>query len=295
MSADRIEPGRRRMIAIRSASGDGEAAAIEFGDPGRPIEVIFLHANGFNALTYRQILAPLAGEMRILAVDLRGHGRSRLPADPAGRTDWICFRDDLLGLLEALDGPPVIMAGHSMGGCTTLLAAPFAPERIRSMAFFDPVILPRGMRPPAGVPADSALLQGALRRRSQFDSKAAVVAAYTGRGAFQSWTQPMLEDYVEDGFKPSPGGGVELACTPAWEAANFASQAHDPWPGLTGFPRRIRILRAETGSTARIDEEIGALTATGNITVETIPGTSHFLPMERPDRVQATLREAVAE
>jgi pimeloyl-ACP methyl ester carboxylesterase len=295
MGAAGIEPGRRRMIAIRSASGDGEAAAIEFGDPGRAIDVIFLHANGFNALTYRQILAPLAAEMRLLAVDLRGHGHSRLAADPEGRTDWTCFRDDLLGLLEALDGPPVIMAGHSMGGCTTLLAAPFAPDRIRSMAFFDPVILPRGMRPVAGVPADSALLQGALRRRAQFDSKAAVIAAYTGRGAFRSWTGQMLQDYVEDGFKPSPGGGVELACTPAWEAANFASQAHDPWPGLTGFPRRIRILRAETGSTARIEDELDALTARGNITVASVPDTSHFLPMERPDLVQATLREAVAD
>ena len=35
MGAASIEPGRRRMIAIRSASGDGEAAAIEFGDPGQ--------------------------------------------------------------------------------------------------------------------------------------------------------------------------------------------------------------------------------------------------------------------
>jgi len=36
------------------------------------------------------------------------------------------------------------------------------------------------------------------------------------------------------------------------------------------------------------------LTATGRITVETVPGTSHFLPMERPDLVVAILRRAAS-
>jgi len=293
MSAYSIEPARRVSIDIRSASGDGRVAGIEFGDPARPLDVIFLHANGFNALTYRSILGPLAGEMRILAVDLRGHGLTELPADPEGRTGWLPFRDDLLGLLEALGDPKPIMSGHSMGGCTSLLAASIAPERIRTMVFFDPVIMPRKMQLAAGDTPDSPLLEGARRRRARFDSKAAVIAAYTGRGAFRTWTAQMLADYVEDGFKPSPDGGVELTCAPAWEAANFASHMHDPWPALDNYKGGIRMFRAETGSTARIDDDLDALLASGRVRAETVPETSHFLPMERPDLVHAALREAV--
>lgn len=285
---------RRRTIALTSAAGDGDMAGIELGPTDRPYDVIFLHANGFNAMTYRSILGPLAGEMRILAVDQRGHGRTTLAADPEGRTGWDPFREDLLALLEALDGPPVVLAGHSMGGCASLLAAAVAPRRIKRMALFDPVIMPK-VRFATGMPtADSGLLHGALRRRAVFDSKTAVIAAYTGRGAFRTWTAQMLADYVEDGFRPTADGMVELSCSPMWEAANFASHDHDPWAGLESFPRPIRILRAEIGSTARVDDEIEELTAGGNISVETIPGTSHFLPMERPDLVQAGLREAVA-
>jgi len=36
------------------------------------------------------------------------------------------------------------------------------------------------------------------------------------------------------------------------------------------------------------------LAATGRIAVETVPATSHFLPMERPDLVRKTLTEVVA-
>ena len=56
----------------------------------------------------------------------------------------------------------------------------------------------------------------------------------------------------------------------------------------------MRLLRAEVGSTARLDEGLDDLAATGRIDVQQIPGASHFLPMERPDLVQDTLRALVA-
>ena len=38
----------------------GEVVTYELGPQDRPVDVLFLHANGFNARTYRTILAPLA-------------------------------------------------------------------------------------------------------------------------------------------------------------------------------------------------------------------------------------------
>jgi pimeloyl-ACP methyl ester carboxylesterase len=52
------------------------------------------------------------------------------------------------------------------------------------------------------------------------------------------------------------------------------------------------MLRAEFNSTARIDDNLDDLEAIG-ARWETIPGTSHFLPMERPELVRQTLRELV--
>src|SRR5579875_3441678 len=72
MDAALFQEPRRRMIPLK----DGEMAALDFGDASRPVDVVFLHANGFNAMTYRSILAPLSLSLRIVALDQRGHGLS---------------------------------------------------------------------------------------------------------------------------------------------------------------------------------------------------------------------------
>ena len=271
----------------------GESRALEFGPQDRPIDVIFSHANGFNARTYRTILGPLADRLRILAVDQRGHGRSGLPSyERSAPASWDDVADDLLALIESLDAPPLVLAGHSMGGTISLLAAAEAPKRVKALALFDPVIMPRDLgRDPAAV-SESPLVQGALRRRAMFPSRAAAVAAYTGRGAFKTWTDAMLADYVADGFRDRPDGEVELSCSPAWEASNFTSHAHDPWAALAHISAPIHVVRAEVGSTCRIEGHEAEFTASGKVTVETVPGTSHFLPMERPDLVAHLLLEA---
>lgn len=283
---------RARMIELTGRGG--AMAGLEFGDGARPVDVVFVHANGFNARTYRSILEPLGEEMRLLAVDQRGHGRSTLPADTEGRTSWDGLRDDLLALLETLDLKDVTLAGHSMGGTACVLAQALAPERVRNVVLFDPVVLPGpGEIDPAQF-ANSPMVQGALRRRAVFPSREAVIAAYTGRGAFKTWQPQMLADYVADGFRERPDGEVELACSPQWEASNFSAHAHDTWGAFESAQVPIRIFRAEEGSTCREDPKLDALVAAGRIQVETVPGTTHFLPMERPDLLQAALRAAVA-
>ncbi|CAN7187899.1 alpha/beta hydrolase [Phenylobacterium sp. LjRoot164] len=292
MESALAEAPRARLIDLKDRGG--AMAALDFGDPGRPVDIVFVHANGFNARTYRTILAPLAEDLRILAVDQRGHGRSTLPAETVGRTSWNGLRDDLLALLQTLDVRDVVLAGHSMGGTACVLAQALAADRVRRVVLFDPVVMPAaGPVDPSQV-SNSPLVQGALRRRSVFPDKAAVVAAYTGRGAFRTWQGEMLADYVADGFREREDGQVELSCAPEWEASNFASHAHDTWGAFEQAQVPIRILRAEEGSTCREDPKLDALVAAGRIQVETVPGTSHFLPMERPDLVHAALRDAVA-
>lgn len=282
-----MEP-RARDVALPTRGGS--MAVLDFGPPDRPVDVIFSHANGFNARTYRTILAPLASGLRILALDMRGHGATRLPADVDTREDWRGFRDDLLALLAAETDGPVVLAGHSMGGAASLLAAAAAPDRVKALILFDPVLV---TATPVAAAADNPLADGAQRRRATFPSKAAALEAYTGRGAFRSWTPAQLADYVAAGFRETDNGEVTLTCAPAWEASNFRTHTYDPWAAFQATRCPVRILRAEIGSTARLDDHKAELEATGRIRIEVVPGASHFLPMERPDLVQAALLEAV--
>lgn len=274
---------RRSALPTRG----GTLAFLDFGPSERPVDVVFSHANGFNARTYRSILAPLAPDLRILAVDMRGHGASALPTLQEGWGGWHGFRDDLLAFLEAETDGPVVLAGHSMGGTTSLLAAAAEPARVKALALFDPVLFD-GARA-SETPGDNRLAEGAERRRAVFADKAAALAAYAGRGAFRTWRPEQLADYVEAGFRETADGQVTLACAPAWEASNFRIHRYDPWAAFSTVRCPVRMLRAEEGSTARIEDHMAELSANPRLVHETVAGTSHFLPMERPDLVAETL------
>ena len=276
-------------------SRGGEMAALEYGPADQPFDIVFCHANGFNARTYRTILGPLADRLRILAIDLRGHGATRLPTVVENRPGWADYRDDLLALLPHVTTGPVVVAGHSMGATTSLMAAAQAPGAIARLVLFDPVLSPiRTELAPPDI-AQSPMVQGALRRRPVFDSRDAAFAAYQGRGAFKTWSAEQLADYVAAGFHDLEDGRVELACAPAWEASNFSVYDSQAWAAALACPCPVRIFRAEHGSTCRIDDHIETLSATGRYRIETVAGTSHFLPMERPDLVRQALAQAVAE
>ncbi|WP_420470296.1 alpha/beta fold hydrolase [Brevundimonas sp. FT23042] len=294
MDAIRLSPPRRLKLPVENRWGDGDLSVLDFGDPKRPVDLVFVHANGFNAMTYRSLLAPLSGTLRIWAPDLRGHGVSTLPADPEGRRSWADHRDDLTALLDALDGPPVVMAGHSMGGTSSLLAAAERPDRVSRLVLLDPVIwsrmtvalfhLPLFDRMAVHIP----LVKGALKRRAVFESREKALGGYIGRGAFRGWPEMMIADYLADGLVETPEG-FTLACRPEWEASNYAAQSHDPWKALKRVDRPVRILKAEEGSTCSVGADPRRLP---RVSVETVHRGTHFFPMLKADVARDALFDA---
>ncbi len=291
MDALALSAPRRLTVPIDNRWGGGEMAVLDFGDPARPVDLIFVHANGFNAYTYRSLLQPLSGALRIWAPDLRGHGRTGLPAQPQGRRSWKDHRDDLIGLLDAVDGPPVALAGHSIGGTSGLLAAAERPDRVSRLLLLDPVIWRREMVLAMNLPLVGRLaqhfpiVQGTLRRRSLFDSREQALKAYRGRGAFKGWPDMMLADYLTDGLTETDQG-FALTCDPAWEASNYAAQAHNPWRALRRYPGGIQILKAESGSLCATP--VTAPDA-APLRVRAVAGGGHLFPMTHPEIVRDAL------
>lgn len=283
-----------RTLTVTTARDAGDVALLDFGDKNRPVDIVFSHANGFNALTYRQALAPLADRLRIIAIDLRGHGRTTLPANPQGRSDWTDFEHDLIAVLDALGlSAPVVLAGHSMGGSVSLMAAARLGERVKGLVLFEPVVPERPSSPSPDQSASiTALADGALRRRADYPDKEAALSAYRGRGAFRSWPDAVIADYVEDGFEGGDDGAVRLACAPAWEAANFRAQDQMLKAMLLATAQPTQVLRGVLHSTCSVKESDPAAALNRHLRIETIAGTSHFLPMERADLVQSALLEA---
>jgi pimeloyl-ACP methyl ester carboxylesterase len=289
------DSGRRVAFDV----GGGTMAGIALGPSGRPPEVLFLHATGLNALTYRSLLEPMGEKYHVVAVDMRGHGRSRMATPMIGYVSWRRHRDDIIELISRHFPAAVTLAGHSMGATVCALVAGARADLARGICMIDPVVLPAGMIAKFQVPgvpllvtAASPLSRGALRRRARFASKADAFAALKGRGFFRTWPDDVLADYVEDGFIETEKG-VRLACSRLFEARTFAAHRHDTWKALARAPEPIVVLGAERKSTIGP----GALRRLERLRpdakVAVVEGATHALPMERPDRARGAIESAI--
>lgn len=292
--ASESPPFRRVSYELKA----GRVAGLAWGDLSRPPDIVFFHATGFNARTYSSLLAPLGERFHVLAVDLRGHGLTQLPANTFGYGSWNRHRDDMIELVEGHIRAPVTLAGHSMGGTVALLMAGRRPDLARGVAMLDPVLMSPAMYGFAQLPGaplwwsvSFPIARGAARRRNNFATKADAAAALTGRGVFKSFNAAQLADYVEDGFKEG-ADGVKLACTPAYEARTFSAQRIDPWTALAKAPAPIVCLRAEKHSTTpqAAADRLHDIRPDARLAV--VEGASHMIPIERPDRARAAIETA---
>lgn len=287
------------MRRFRLDLKDGETSGIAFGDPVRPVDVLFLHATGFNAVCYQSILEPLGTRMHAAALDMRGHGRSRLPANPRKLHSWNKFRDDVIQALEKIAPEGAVIGGHSMGATVALLVAGKRPDLVKGLVLVDPVLLRRAALRLYNIPLlnmtipKSAMAKGALKRRRTFGSPAEAAEQLRGRGAFKTWRTPFLDDYVVDGVLRQDDGTFALSCAPEWEAAVFGAHRYRPWNALGKLKKKripIIVLQADKESTAGSDLDQRVHDIRPDAAVTKVPGTTHFVPMERPYVVRDALK-----
>lgn len=283
------------------ALADGEVSYLEW-DAEAPL-LHFAHATGFNAETYRSLLTPLQGRFHVVAADQRGHGFTKLPALPGPQANWTTFGQDLASIMEQLGNGPAVLAGHSMGAITSMMVAAARPDRVRGLVLVEPVLVPRFSRRLASImrmlgrvpPPGTDLATMAAKRRATFPSLEMAISAYRGRGAFKTWPEETLVDYLKGGLIPT-GNGTEmrLACEPAWESSVFR---HAP-PGIARLASRVRcpltLLYAGNGTAKEREVRIVARRH-GHARIIHVPETTHFLPMERPDIVQFEIARMLRE
>lgn len=96
--------------------GDTQLNLLRAGTRGGT-PVLFVHGFSQSALAWRLQLqsAELAG-CDLIAVDLRGHGRSDKPAGIEPYTDGRQMADDLAAALALFEGRPAVLVGWSYGG-----------------------------------------------------------------------------------------------------------------------------------------------------------------------------------
>ena len=100
-------------------------------DEGRGDAVIFLHGLGSCGEDWIFQTVHFCAIYRVVAPDLRGHGRS---SKPAGPYSIALFASDVAALLAALSIERAHVVGLSLGGLVAQQMALDFPERVRSLA-----------------------------------------------------------------------------------------------------------------------------------------------------------------
>ena len=109
--------------------------------------ILLIHGFGTNTFTWRHVLPDLARDHRVIAVDLKGFGRSDKPLD-----EHYSARDQaelLIDLILARDLRDLTIIGHSYGGGVALLLALEADAglkgRISKLVLLDTIAYPQSI------------------------------------------------------------------------------------------------------------------------------------------------------
>lgn len=111
----------------------GDGLRLHYRDEGpvaAPV-LLLLHGYGDSHATWEGWAAELRARHRVISLDLPGHG---LTAAPAGTViDRDAFARIVRRFITALQLPPVVLAGNSMGGGIAWTLALAAPEALRGL------------------------------------------------------------------------------------------------------------------------------------------------------------------
>ena len=111
-----LPPGR-----VVDRPGRGEVFVRDSGGAPGDVSVLLLHGWTASAdLNFFPVYAALGASYRVVALDLRGHGRGMRSIEPFTLEDCA---DDAAALLACLGARNVIAVGYSMGGPVALLLA----------------------------------------------------------------------------------------------------------------------------------------------------------------------------
>ena len=127
-----------RAVAVpyddRSVDVDGcPVHYLAWGEPGRR-GLVFVHGGGAHAHWWTPVAATFAGQFRVAAIDLSGHGDSGHRAV----YDLEQWTDEVVAVAPAawIDGLPVVI-GHTMGGFVTIATAARHADEVAGVVVCD--------------------------------------------------------------------------------------------------------------------------------------------------------------
>ena len=255
----------------------------DYAGPASRPPIICIPGLTRNARDFEGVAGRLAGQWRVICVDLRGRGESAYAKDPMTYVP-AAYLQDMDALVRELALERFVLIGTSLGGLITMLMAMSGSYGIAGALLNDigPVIEPRGLdhiRSYVGRPQNWPTWLHAARalRESQSDR-------------YPDWDIDQWLVYAKRVCKLTLAGRIvldyDMRIAEPFKLAN--DNAYDLWPAfrsLAGIPTALvrgelsDLLSAETAK--RMKKEVPKLAVT------TVPRVGHAPTLDEPESVAA--------
>lgn len=245
--------------------------------------VVLVHEGICDCRMWDPQWTSLAGEFRLVRLDLRGFGRSPLPPEPFSNAR------DVLAVMDALEVERAALVGVSLGGRVALELALAAPERVSAVVAAAPG-LPDFEWSPAlqafGEEEEAAIERGDLDAAAELNVRFWV----DGPSRTPEDVDPALRERV----RAMQLRALELQL-PAWENApeQRLAEALIPRLGEIAQPALVMAGELDQPDMLAIAELLGS--SLPNVRSATIPATAHVPSMERPGEFDRLVRDFLGE
>jgi non-heme chloroperoxidase len=262
---------------VNGAAG-ARLRVLERGPEDAPV-VVLVHGLSLNAGVWDPVLPRLQDSFRILAPDLRGHGRSDAPDDDTysrSRT----WAEDLAAVISLAGPGPAVLVGWSYGGlvATDYLRA-YGQSALSGLVLVSPLRKIGSADALALLQPDFLATAGGLAS-TDLDQALPAVSAFVDLLRAGDWDQPTRERLL----------GAALS-VPARVRAAILARVEDGDDALANLTIPTRVIYGSDDNviapTAFAD--LGTIINTADLAV--YPGVGHTPFAEDPDRFAAELAE----
>jgi pimeloyl-ACP methyl ester carboxylesterase len=252
-------------LPLLAGSAVLDGAKIHYAAAGRgPRTIVLIHGWTCDHTFWDAQVEALKGRYRVIALDLPGHGRS----GPAPDYSMKRFARAVNAVLEKERAGKAILAGHSMGGAVMLEFARLYPDKVLAIVAVDAYFPEPGASKPLEDLAARFEGPGAMEARAKMV-----------RGMFTPATPPEIRKKIETVMLGTPAAVAAGAMRGLADLSVWREGAID-----------VPFVEIAAATSTYLNED-NLRKRFPRATLVRVPGTGHFLHMEKPDEVNRILLE----
>jgi len=253
-----------------------------FREAGSGPAVVCLHSNASTSGQWRALMERLSGRFRVIAVDAYGAGKS--PDWPAGTPGWLDDELALLGPVVSKLPEPFHLVGHSYGAAVALKLALRNPQRVKSLALYEPTLFALLLAQDPNHPAAQGI------RDTARDAAAAVA-----RGDLQAAGERFIDYWMGAGAWAAMPEARRAAIAPSMRGiAYWAHALMSEQTPLSDFARlEVPVLYLVGARSPASSRGVFALLkeTLPRVRVVHFDDLGHMGPVTHPDRVNQAIEE----